>query len=232
MSSILKALQKLEEEKKRQSRNKRGDLPLNQAILTEIQPSIESSERSGGQGGRRLVVAVIVSALTAGGGAATWINHSLERDKKPTPQATSEGMPAVQVQSLIQEPEKKHVATETALKKVEDKTPALSRPLAPSPTANKNIATGKPVAAAKQALQPVKELPSDAIAKQQPTPNKPALRVLGIAYHDSGTNSVAIVNGSPVSIGSIIDGAKVEEIQKDRVRFSYNNERFEILLAK
>jgi type II secretory pathway component PulC len=62
-------------------------------------------------------------------------------------------------------------------------------------------------------------------------PARPVLKVDGIAFQD-GAESVAVINGVTVSNGSVIEGARVEEIQKDRVRFSRGGERFEIILDK
>jgi type II secretory pathway component PulC len=62
-------------------------------------------------------------------------------------------------------------------------------------------------------------------------PANPVLKVHGIAFQD-GADSVAVVNGITVSNGSVIEGARVEEIQKDRVRFSRGAEKFEIILDK
>lgn len=58
------------------------------------------------------------------------------------------------------------------------------------------------------------------------------LKVEGIAFQDGGTDSVAVVNGAAVSKGSVIEGARVEEILKDRVKFSRGSEKFEIILDK
>jgi len=63
------------------------------------------------------------------------------------------------------------------------------------------------------------------------TPVKPVLKVHGIAFQD-GAESAAVVNGVTVSNGSVIEGARVEEIQKDRVRFSRGGETFDIILDK
>ena len=60
----------------------------------------------------------------------------------------------------------------------------------------------------------------------------PLLKVNGIAFQEESVERVAIVNGAPVSNGSIIEGAKVEDIQKDRVRFSYGGEKFDVALGK
>lgn len=58
------------------------------------------------------------------------------------------------------------------------------------------------------------------------------LKVDGIAFQDGTAEGVAVVNGVAVSKGSEIEGARVEEIQKDRVRFSRGAEKFEIILDK
>lgn len=60
----------------------------------------------------------------------------------------------------------------------------------------------------------------------------PVLRVNGIAFQEGVSDSVAVVNGIPVSAGSVIEGVKVEVIQKNRVRFNYDGETFEIQLGK
>lgn len=60
----------------------------------------------------------------------------------------------------------------------------------------------------------------------------PVLRVNGIAYQDGTTDNVAIVNGEPVSTGSMIEGTKVEAILKNRIRFNYKGEVFFIPLGK
>ncbi len=60
----------------------------------------------------------------------------------------------------------------------------------------------------------------------------PTLRVNGIAFQNGTADSMAIVNGVPVSSGSIIEGATVEEIQRDRVLFQCNGEKFEIRLGQ
>jgi len=78
--------------------------------------------------------------------------------------------------------------------------------------------------------EPESVSPSVPVARPVP-PAKPVLKVDGIAFQD-GADSVAVINGVTVSSGSVIEGARVEEIQKDRVRFSRGGERFEIILDK
>jgi len=65
-----------------------------------------------------------------------------------------------------------------------------------------------------------------------PVKRPPTLRVDGIAYHLGSADSLAVVNGTTVYAGAIVEGAKVEEIGKDRIRFNYEGERFEVPLGK
>ena len=41
-----------------------------------------------------------------------------------------------------------------------------------------------------------------------------------------------MVNGRPVAEGATVEGARVEEIFPDRVRFSFANRTFEVSLGK
>lgn len=59
----------------------------------------------------------------------------------------------------------------------------------------------------------------------------PSIKVSGIAYQD-GIDSVAMVNGIMASRGTVVEGVRVEKIQKDRVLFSYGAEKFEVMLGK
>jgi len=61
---------------------------------------------------------------------------------------------------------------------------------------------------------------------------RPLLRVNGIAYQDKNEDSMAVVNGVTVSSGSVIAGAKVEGVLQDRVQFSFNGEKFDVFLGK
>jgi type II secretory pathway component PulC len=90
--------------------------------------------------------------------------------------------------------------------------------------------TGKLSETPPQAVQPdAKPVTQPAV----PVPaGKPVLKVDGIAYQDSDVESFAMVNGVAVSKGSVIEGARVEEIQKDRVKFSRGGEKFEVILEK
>ncbi|QEM68253.1 hypothetical protein FO488_08810 [Geobacter sp. FeAm09] len=95
---------------------------------------------------------------------------------------------------------------------------------------SKQIRAATPLSAG-QAKPGAAAVPAAATA---PTPARriPTLRVDGIAYHFGSADSLAVVNGNTVYVGAMVDGAKVEDIGKDRIRFSYEGERFDIPLGK
>ena len=60
---------------------------------------------------------------------------------------------------------------------------------------------------------------------------RPELRVTGIAWQKDSASSAAIVNGRSVARGGIVDGYKVEEILEDKVRFSGNSGKLDVALG-
>jgi type II secretory pathway component PulC len=80
------------------------------------------------------------------------------------------------------------------------------------------------------------EIDSKPVSASSPAPkrvvSRPVLTINGIAFQDGGNENLAVINGITVSSGALIEGVLVEEIQKDRVRFSQSGEKFEIILNK
>jgi general secretion pathway protein B len=70
-------------------------------------------------------------------------------------------------------------------------------------------------------------------APSQPTAvtGLPVLQVTGIGWQKDNANRLAIVNGRPVVAGNVVEGARVEEILSDRVRFSINGRSLEITVG-
>jgi general secretion pathway protein B len=60
----------------------------------------------------------------------------------------------------------------------------------------------------------------------------PILTVSGIAFQEGDAESIAVVNGVSVSRGAVVEGVTVTEILKDRVRFSYGAETIDVVLGK
>jgi general secretion pathway protein B len=60
----------------------------------------------------------------------------------------------------------------------------------------------------------------------------PAISVTGIAWQQNSASRMAVINGSSVTEGAIVEGARVTEILSDRVRLSFKGNAFEIQLEK
>jgi general secretion pathway protein B len=57
------------------------------------------------------------------------------------------------------------------------------------------------------------------------------LTVSGIAWQDDRSSRRAVVNGTLLSEGKMVGGAKIKEIMPNGVRFSSNGRTFEITLS-
>jgi type II secretory pathway component PulC len=78
--------------------------------------------------------------------------------------------------------------------------------------------------------------PTNAIKLPAQTPDKSnttplSLRISGIIWSEDPSKRVAVINGSSITEGSLIEGVEVVEIHPTRVRFSRNNQFFEIPLG-
>jgi general secretion pathway protein B len=72
-------------------------------------------------------------------------------------------------------------------------------------------------------------LPDQAPERSITTPL--SLRVSGIIWSEEPSKRIAVINGIPITEGSVIEGVKVVEIHPTRVRFFHNNRSFEIPLG-
>ncbi len=72
--------------------------------------------------------------------------------------------------------------------------------------------------------------PEPAPVPQPPKSSLPALNVTGIAWEKDSPVHLAIVNGTSVVEGSLVNGATVEKILPDRVRFTFENRSFDVPL--
>lgn len=80
--------------------------------------------------------------------------------------------------------------------------------------------------------------PAAPARQDEPAPSRPAaaslprLSVTGIAWQGEGQVQIAVVNGQSVTEGSTVEGARVERISPDRVSFSYRNRTFDVQLGE
>lgn len=229
MSSILKALKKLEDEK---AAHQPDTLKIDSDILRG-----ESTRRHSTTG---LILAALL--LFTGGSIATYLymkkdpSPPVESSKKPTeaPANLQSRLPLESPNTNVTE-----TKTERLPKSIEVVPARRSQATAPvAPQLKKQITPIKPA----QLDTPSPRIKTEQQQKKVPLAVSPAvphvvraiplLRVNGIAHQGGTADNVAVINGVPVSDGAVIEGVKVEEIQKDRVRFSFKGETFEIALGK
>ena len=229
MSSILNALKKLEGEK---SVRKPDSLKIDSDILRG-----DASRRFSHMG-----ISLLAALLFVSGSGATYLFMKPDTGNIPASALLPLGSPssAAIIAAVVKKQQNQNLKTElpepgkmTSNRGIlkQDKT-TLSSAKPP-----KLLATVQHVQQIKQSevklpVVPTRKAPVSAIILPTTPVMAPSLKVDGIAFQDEGTDRVAIVNGVSVSNGSVIGGAKVEDIQKDWVRFSYGGEKFDVALGK
>lgn len=229
MSSILKALQKLER-----------DREIRQAKPVDVQRGILRHGPQRG-GSRRQSPWPVAMALVVTAAVAVLATYLLLGGKEhpAAPQAVvhNDPTPVAQAAPTVQTP-----------------APVESAPIPlppPQQTRQQEIRVDRPVIAApRPAPRPQPALvaadapdepsePVQAAAPQAPPAAKPApaasalprFSVSGIGWNETPASRMAMVNGTSVRPGSTISGARVVEILHDRVRFSYQHRIFEVAVG-
>lgn len=229
MSSILKALQKLERDKETR---KTREPDISSAI---IMSGVRRKEPS-----RWLIpvlaisvasVSILITFTLMGGfsGKKLTISQSVlqpipPRQSPPDNRPTDRSRPVAEPLSTPIESQfsnsappapvvsKPRAATIQAL-------PALPLPALPTATAKTAPAMRQSGAVDPQPAQPAEKPASS-----------PRLGISGIAWQQDSAARIAVVNGISVSEGSSVDGVIVEQIFPDKVRFSHQGKSFEISL--
>ena len=223
MSSILKALKKLEHEKT-------GRFPESLNISADILRPTESTRSFSP------FTLLLFSLLIFGGGAAaTFLFLTSSR----VPQSATTSQQLISAEDDQPQDSQASVTPDTLpaeIVVVSAKSNSTARRQLPQhkTTAPDNGVANKAPAAV-EPVRPVKSKEVAVVVKSEPvaaTRILPALRVNGIAFQSKGAENVAIVNGVTVTKGATIEGAIVDDVRNDRVLFRYNGEPFEILLGQ
>ena len=224
MSTILRALKKLEHDK---ASRKPGPAEMDLEFLDSAPPAPRRS---------LLKRVLMVFLLVACGSVATYL--IMAPTEKTSPPAQSPATRARQialkpVTSASQATVPLANRSSAAAQRTVSATPAQAEHRTPPPPL-----TAKPLQAIPKAppvllskTTPImKQLSPQTAKTSKPSLEKtplPSLTVNGLALSD-GEKRKAIVNGMSVSVGSVIEGARVEEILENRVRFSHGGKTFEI----
>jgi general secretion pathway protein B len=216
MSSILKALKKLEEEK---AAARHDPVRIDAEILRT--PPLQRISPMG--------IALAAALLFVCGGTVTYVYMSRVRPARPLP--PQETVP----QSATREIETQH-------RPVRRGTVAEWRPVA-SPTEGRRKSGHSSGALSRGQRAPSLPPAGESGWERAPTEKSvqvghatttspaPTFRVDGIAFQD-GADGVAVVNGVPVSRGSSVEGARVDEVQRDRVLFSRGGKKIEVFMGR
>ncbi|HBA89462.1 MAG TPA: hypothetical protein DCZ75_16195 [Geobacter sp.] len=200
MSSILKALEKVEEAK-----------------------NPRRTSGAGGLGrGRERRPAWVVPAWALGGAAVaalatfSWMGGFSKPAAPVARQAEKATAPATVVVPPL------NVVPEAPASKPVQKTGP--RKETTPPRAGVAGAKPSPVRSAVTQAAPAAATPAPAaVAQAASEKGSPAVRVTGIAWQKDSESSVAMVNGRAVRQGGLVDGYKVEQIFESSVRFSGSN---------
>lgn len=203
MSSILKALKKVEAEKV-----SRSDAPVD--IARDI---LRQSGRGSGTG-FRLLLLTFVALVAAAGVLVLLLSGIGEKTEGPSRSASPAGEGSIN-------PGVEALQPASAAK---DNTP--------QPSATENMLSDKDIRPEPSGVFEPHPLASDAAASEPTSPKRiPALIVTGIAYQQDREGRLAVVNELPVMEGTLIEGARIEEILEDRVRFVKDGRTFEVGLG-
>lgn len=229
MSSILKALRRLEEEK---SARREGNMDLARDILRL--PGRRRHARPSWflpAGGVSAIVLAAVAAFAllrtpeapppAIRGAAPVAPQVSIPAPPPAPdapvpvKASKPAAPAALPAGML-----RHLPAEEAV--VEER---IDDPGLPSAAKIRASAPKRPAAKSLPPLPPLPPRPADRSAAAAAKPERPALRLSGIVYQDDPEGRVAVVNDLPVMKGTSIEGATVTDILPDRVRLDFPDGR-------
>jgi len=223
MSSILKALKKLEDENNARTPD---SLKIHAEILR------------GGESSRISLFVVILAAvfLFLGGGAVTYYYLKPVEKKQQIASSAERVVPASIVPAVPQDGKPQGTFSEVPPKSSKTAAPQKQLQSDKVKPHSQNSVVTTPQPQLRNHVEPQRKphaVGSLSTEKEMPpiVAARPTVRVNGIAYQD-GSDSVAVINGVPVSRGAVIEGARVEEIQRDRVLFSYGGEKFEVNLGK
>ena len=210
MSSILKALRKLEEEKAAMGS---GGVDIARDILKR------SSSAAARQPSGFLLVAVFFGTLVATATGFWWYFSPL--GAVPSPQVPIASTPAVSPQPMVLPAEPVDPPGSVAEIPVKVQPAPLNVPLQKPELPSSRTPQAPASAQPSLPLEP-RALNADGL---------PFLKLTGIVYQKNPGERIAILNDLPVMRGTSIEGAEVVDIQPDRVVMQWRGQEFALRLA-
>jgi len=229
MSSILKALQKLEKDKETRKtkepdistaikmsslhrvKQKVWAIPVIVISVATLSILVTFSLMGGFSSKKQSIIQTVQQPLNPQQSPA------MSPESTPPPLATESNIPAIQ--SHVTNP-----STENKIGEITSPASALKLPtpiLTPLPTASERLTIESPPS---KTFTPITENFSEVPL------NKQRFKISGIAWQSDNASRIAVINGVSVSEGSNIEGVKIEQIFPDKVKFLNNGKSFEIYL--
>lgn len=227
MSSILKALKKLEEEKAAKSGNG-----------ADIAGAILKTGRRGKQKPRWLVPASMLAIAVVAVLATYAVMGGFSPRRQVVVVTPPPATPTPPPQSVVTSPAPpapspvQPLRVETRLPTPLPQTVGKAAPPAPPATTPRKSVMEEDARPAVPTPQKATVGPGKGEDTPHPSPPLPVLIVSGIAWQKDSSSRLAVVNGTSVTQGAMVGGARVEEIFPDRVRFSLENHTVEVPLGK
>ena len=243
MSSILKALRKIEEEK-RVASHAAPDLRMDQGKAeTKPRPLLP------------LIAGVALGAVCVGLFFLWSSSDFPEVASQPQPDAPVVVVGSNQAEQPVIVPEETSLVTPLSASPAREKTPEKvvetskipeiilpAEPVPAVPSTAEPIKTLEPpIAFEAQVKSPkvVKEAPKESMTTTRaskpeslpvarPLPDGVSLKVSEVFYQDDPANSMAVVNDLPVMIGTFVDSAVVLEIRSDKVVFKIGDDSYDV----
>ena len=225
MSFILKALKKVEKEK---ASRETGQVALSTAILASDSRGFSSSRKSHGM---IIIIPVLIVAACVWYFSPFTSTTRVAHPPAAAPGTVSDGEPAPDGRgggggNGVGSPSSMAIPHGVP---VQGESPA---PAAKAPEENEVFRN----TAGEKGREAPPERGSGSVEsseRQLPLVAAPSsLIVNGIALQDDPSKSIAVVNGRILKMGMTIEGARVDRIFLDRVRFRGNGGMFEVRLAK
>jgi general secretion pathway protein B len=226
MSSILKALKKLEEEKSLQKSEK--EVNISRDILTH------QSDRKSSVNWLWLLgisATVVITILT----------FALFRKSTTVDEVKSPRLPVMSRLSTSQSAPPAAFPPPLA---VDGKKAAV----APAPVTVLNQGSSRSFLSPGKEPRTLTELPNSPVVTTElpktelaprnvpslraPLPDDTTLTLSGIAWNKDSSDRLAIINGQPTVTGATVNGAVVEEILQDKVRMNLSGRTFELFLGR
>jgi len=239
MSSILKALKKLEQEK---AVRRGGNPDIARGILRKVAKDKKKPRWlfPVSVAGAALVASLFTLAIMAvfqpSRRTAETVAKSQDTVKPPLVPAQGLSAPLIESRKELNQsgsPAEQVVPKAGRIVKTSGsvKTPlARIRPAVSLPEATSETPSPPPEAPSPPKVQePAAKVGQ--LTKPSVVHSLPSLTVSGIAWQKDSSDRVAVVNDTSVSEGVMVEGARVEQIFQDRVRFSYDKQTFEIPLG-